>query len=220
MRGFFTNRVFPPYVNEAMLMVTEGVKPALIENAAADLGMPIGPLALTDETTLKLGYDILMSTKQELGDAYVDNGGEEFLDLMVNKLGRSGRRFGKGFYDYDDSGKRLDLWKGMAEHYPLRDDQPGVEEVKQRLLYIQLIATAECYDEDVVSDPQSADLGAIFGWGFAPYTGGPMSYIDTVGLDTFVRTTDGLAQKYGERFNPPQSFRDMADKGETLYKAA
>ena len=96
VRGFFTNRVFPPYVNEAMLMVTEGVKPALIENAAADLGMPIGPLALTDETTLKLGYDILMSTKQELGDAYVDNGGEEFLDLMVNKLGRSGRRFRQG----------------------------------------------------------------------------------------------------------------------------
>ena len=220
VRGFFTNRVFPPYVNEAMLMVTEGVKSALIENAASDLGMPIGPLALTDETTLKLGYDILMSTKQELGDDYVDNGAEEFLDLMVNKLGRSGRRFGKGFYDYDESGKRLGLWKGMTDHYPLQDDQPSVEEVKQRLLYIQLIATAQCYDENVVRDPQSADLGAIFGWGFAPYTGGPMSYIDTVGLDTFVRTTDGLAQKYGQRFNPPQSFRDMADKGETLYKAA
>ncbi|WP_164117410.1 3-hydroxyacyl-CoA dehydrogenase NAD-binding domain-containing protein [Sphingorhabdus sp. Alg239-R122] len=220
VRGFFTNRVFPPYVNEAMLMVTEGVKPALIENAALHLGMPIGPLALTDETTLKLGYDILQSTKAALGDAYVDNGGEAFLDLMVNKLGRSGRRFGKGFYNYDDKGNRLDLWKGMEEHYPLLEDQPSVEEVKERLLYIQLIATAECYDEEVVSDPQSADLGAIFGWGFAPYTGGPISYIDTVGVDSFVRTADSLAQRHGERFSPPRSFRDMADKGETFYKAA
>ncbi len=220
VRGFFTNRVFPPYVNEAMLMVTEGIKPALIENAALHLGMPIGPLALTDETTLKLGYDIMQSTKEALGDAYVDNGGEAFLDLMVNQLGRSGRRFGKGFYDYDDNGNRLDLWKGMEEHYPLLEDQPSVEEVKERLLYIQLIATAECYDEEVVSDPQSADLGAIFGWGFAPYTGGPISYIDTVGVDSFVRTADSLAQRHGERFSPPQSFRDMADKGETFYKAA
>ncbi len=220
VRGFFTNRVFPPYVNEAMLMVTEGIKPALIENAALHLGMPIGPLALTDETTLKLGYDIMQSTKAALGDAYVDNGGEAFLDLMVNKLGRSGRRFGKGFYDYDDNGNRLDLWKGMEEHYPLLEEQPSVEEVKERLLYIQLIATAECYDEEVVSDPQSADLGAIFGWGFAPYTGGPISYIDTVGIGNFVRTADSLAQRHGERFNPPQSFRDMADKGETFYKAA
>ncbi|MCX7268832.1 MAG: 3-hydroxyacyl-CoA dehydrogenase, partial [Sphingomonadales bacterium] len=94
------------------------------------------------------------------------------------------------------------------------------EEVKQRLLYIQLIATAQCFEEDVVKDPQSADLGAIFGWGFAPYTGGPMSYIDTVGLENFVRTADNLAQRFGNRFAPPRSFREMADKGETLYKAA
>lgn len=220
VRGFFTNRVFPPYMNEAMLMVTEGVKTALIENAAKMLGMPIGPLALLDETTLQLGYDVMQSTKAALGDAYIPSGTEPFMEKMVLELGRKGRRFGAGFYDYDDKGERKGLWAGMADHYPVAQTQPSVDEIKQRLLYIQLIATAQCYEEGVVRDPQSADLGAIFGWGFAPYTGGPMSYIDTVGLEEFVRTADGLAQRFGVRFAPPRSFRDMAENGDTLYKVA
>ncbi|WOE75591.1 3-hydroxyacyl-CoA dehydrogenase NAD-binding domain-containing protein [Alterisphingorhabdus coralli] len=220
VRGFYTNRVFPPYAGEAMLMVGEGVSMALIENAAVQMGMPIGPLAVVDETTLKLGYDVMQSTKEELGDDYQPSGNEELFELMVNKLGRSGRRFGGGFYDYDDSGKKTGLWKGMTDHFPLAEQQPSVEEVKQRLMFIQLIATAQCFDEEVIKDPQSADLGAIFGWGFAPWTGGPMSHIDTMGVDNFVRIADNLAQKHGERFKPPMSFRDKADKGESFYKAA
>ncbi|MGB5078173.1 MAG: 3-hydroxyacyl-CoA dehydrogenase NAD-binding domain-containing protein [Sphingorhabdus sp.] len=220
VRGFFTNRVFPPYMAEAMRMVTEGVKPALIENAAKLLGMPIGPLALLDETTLQLGYDVMQSTKAAMGDAYVASGTEDFMEKMVVELGRKGRRFGSGFYDYDEKGERKGLWTGMADHYPLAQIQPSVEEIKERLLYIQLIATAQCYEEKVVADPQSADLGAIFGWGFAPYTGGPMSYIDTTGLGSFVRIADNLAQRFGSRFAPPASFREMADKGETLYRVA
>lgn len=220
VRGFYTNRVFPPYAGEAMLMISEGVSMALIENAAVHMGMPIGPLAVVDETTLKLGYDVMQSTKEELGDDYTPTGNEELFELMVNTLGRSGRRFGAGFYDYDESGNKKGLWKGMTEHFPLAEVQPSVEEVQQRLMFIQLIATAQCYHEEVVSDPQSADLGAIFGWGFAPWTGGPMSHIDTMGVDNFVRIADSLAQKHGERFKPPMSFRDKADKGETFYKAA
>jgi 3-hydroxyacyl-CoA dehydrogenase/enoyl-CoA hydratase/3-hydroxybutyryl-CoA epimerase len=220
VRGFYTNRVFPPYAGEAMLMISEGVSMALIENAAVHMGMPIGPLAVVDETTLKLGYDVMQSTKEELGDDYTPSGNEELFELMVNKLGRSGRRFGAGFYDYDDKGTKKGLWKGITEHFPLAEIQPSVEEVQQRLMFIQLIATAQCYHEEVVSDPQSADLGAIFGWGFAPWTGGPMSHIDTMGVDNFVRIADSLAQKHGERFKPPMSFRDKADKGETFYKAA
>ena len=220
VRGFYTNRVFPPYAGEAMLMIAEGVSMALIENAAVHMGMPIGPLAVVDETTLKLGYDVMQSTKEELGDDYTPSGNEELFELMVNKLGRSGRRFGAGFYDYDDKGTKKGLWKGITEHFPLAEIQPSVEEVQQRLMFIQLIATAQCYHEEVVSDPQSADLGAIFGWGFAPWTGGPMSHIDTMGVDNFVRIADSLAQKHGERFKPPMSFRDKADKGETFYKAA
>ena len=217
VRGFFTNQVFPPYVNEAVLMVTEGVSMALIENVAANLGLPIGPLAVTDDTTLKLGYDIMKSTQEEMGDKYVPSGTEDFMELMVNKLERAGRRFGAGFYNYAEGGKRLDLWKGMTDHYPLADEQPSPEEVSQRILYSLLAPSARTFAEGVVPDPQSADLGAIFGLGFPPYTGGPLSYIDTIGLDAYIATSDMLAQRHGARFSPPQSFRDMAKKGQTLY---
>jgi 3-hydroxyacyl-CoA dehydrogenase/enoyl-CoA hydratase/3-hydroxybutyryl-CoA epimerase len=139
------------------------------------------------------------------------------MDNMVNKWNRAGRRFGAGFYDYDENGKRLGLWKGMTDHYPLLDEQPSAEEVKERLMYAQLIPTAYCYEEGVVPDPQSADLGAIFGWGFPPWTGGPLSYIDTIGLDSFVATADMLAQRHGARFTPPQMFRVKAASGELIY---
>ncbi len=220
VRGFFTNQVFPPYIAEAIMMIMEGTSTALIENSALNMGLPIGPLGVQDETTLKLGYDVIQSTKKELGDAYKPSGTEEFYELMVQKLGRSGRRFGKGLYNYDESGKRLDLWKGVTDHYPLAENQPSQAEVQQRLMYAQLIPTARTFSEGVVSDPQSADLGAIFGWGFPAWTGGPMSYIDTIGIDTFVATADTLAQKHGERFKVPGLFRDMAEKGETLYGGA
>ncbi len=219
VRGFYTNRVFPPYAGEAMLMITEGVSMALIENAATAMGMPIGPLAVVDETTLQLGYDVMQSTKEEMGDDYKPSGTEGLFELMVKKIDRRGKRFGGGFYDYAEDGSKK-LWPGMTDHFPLAENQPSVEEVKERLMYIQLIATAQCYDEGVISDPQSADLGAIFGWGFAPWTGGPMSHIDTIGVENFVRTADALAQKHGERYKPPMSFREKADAGESFYKAA
>ena len=218
VRGFFTNQVFPPYINEAALMVTEGVSMALIENCAANLGLPIGPLAVSDDTTLKLGYDIMKSTQEDMGDKYVPTGAEEFIENMVTKWDRGGRRLGAGFYNYDENGKRLDLWKGMTKHYPLAEEQPSAEQVSQRLLYSLVAPSARTYAEGVVPNPQSADLGAIFGLGFPPYTGGPLSYIDTIGLDAYVATADMLAQRHGARFTPPQLLRDMAKKGETFYK--
>ena len=218
-RGFYTNRVVPPYLNEAMLMVKEGVKPALIENAAKSLGMPVGPLALVDETSLELGKRVMEATKKELGDSYKPTGVEDLLAVMVDKLGRLGRKSGGGFYDYPEGGKKS-LWPGVTDHFPEADEQPTLEEAKDRILYAQLIPAAHCFAEGIVPDPQSADLGAIFGWGFAPWTGGPMSYIDTVGLDEFVRKSESLAQKYGERFHPPARFREMASKKERLYQAA
>jgi 3-hydroxyacyl-CoA dehydrogenase / enoyl-CoA hydratase / 3-hydroxybutyryl-CoA epimerase len=218
-RGFYTNRVVPPYLNEAMLMVAEGIKPALIENAAKSLGMPVGPLALTDETSLELGLRIMNSTKKELGKDYKPSGVEDLLVKMVEDLGRKGRKSGGGFYEYPEGGKKH-LWKGLAEYFPVADEQPSLDEAKERLLYAQLIPAAQCYAEGIVHDPQSADLGAIFGWGFAPWTGGPMSHIDTIGLDSFVRKAESLAQKYGSRFNPPEKFRDMAKSGDKLYGKA
>ncbi|MHA7873317.1 MAG: 3-hydroxyacyl-CoA dehydrogenase family protein, partial [Hyphococcus sp.] len=218
-RGFYTNRVVPPYINESMLLVTEGVKPALIENAAKSLGMPVGPLALCDETSQELGLRIATATAKETGKDPSGDPVYELLKTFVEGLGRKGRKSGGGFYDYPEGGKKH-LWAGITEHYPLAEEQPTLEEVKERLLYAQLIPAAQCYAEGIVSDPQSADLGAIFGWGFAPWTGGPMSHIDTIGVDTFVRKAESLAQKYGPRFNPPDMFRDMAKAGDTLYKKA
>ncbi len=219
VRGFYTNRVVPPYLNEAMLMVKEGVKPALIENAAKSLGMPLGPLALIDETKLDLGLMLVRATKKELGDDYKSTGVEDLLETMVEGLGRSGRVSGGGFYEYPEGGKKH-LWPGLAEHFPVADEQPTMDEVKDRLLYAQLVPAAQCFADGIIDDPQSADLGAIFGWGFAPWTGGPMSHIDTIGAESFVRTAESLAQRYGERFHPPAKFREMASAGEKLYGKA
>ena len=219
IRGFYTNRVVPPYLNEALLMVKEGVKPALIENAAKHLGLPVGPLALVDETSLELGYMVMKSTQKELGDEYKPSGVEDLFEKMVVDLGRKGRKSGGGFYDYPEGGKKS-LWPGLVDHFPIADEQPSQEEVQDRLLYAQLIPASHCLADDIVHDPASADLGAIFGWGFPPYMGGPMSHIDTIGVDNFVRRADSLAQAYGERFHPPQKFRDMAEKNETVYKDA
>ena len=219
-RGFYTNRVVPPYCNEAMLLVTEGVNPALIDNCARILGMPVGPLALVDETSQELGLRISKATRAELGEEAVPRTAvDDLLELFVEKLGRKGRKSGGGFYEYPEGGKKH-LWQGLQEHYPLAENQPTQEEVIERLLYSQLVPAAQCFHDGVVFDPESADLGAIFGWGFAPWTGGPMSHIDTIGMEEFVRTAERLAQQHGSRFAPPPSFRDMADKGEKLYKAA
>ncbi len=160
------------------------------------------------------------ATKKELGKDYKPSGVEDLLAVMVDKLGRLGRKAGKGFYEYPADGGKKYLWAGVSEYFPTAKEQPTLEEAKERLLYAQLIPAAQCYADGIVSDPQSADLGAIFGWGFAPWTGGPMSHIDTIGLEAFVRKAESLAQKYGARFAPPQKFRDMAAKKETLYKAA
>ncbi|MEE9329544.1 MAG: 3-hydroxyacyl-CoA dehydrogenase NAD-binding domain-containing protein [Parvularculaceae bacterium] len=216
-RGFYCNSVVMPYLNEAMLMVKEGINPALIDNVALDMGMPVGPLALGDETSQELGLRIMRSAQQELGDKYQPSGLEDFLEHWVETLGRKGRKAGGGFYEYPEGGKKH-LWKDLAKHVPLAKDQPSAEEVKDRLMFIQLAAVAKCFDNKIVHDPQSADLGAIFGWGFAPWTGGPISHIDTMGVENFVAKADALAQQYGERFAPPAGFRDRA--GKKFYQAA
>ncbi len=214
-RGFYCNSVVMPYLNEASRMVAEGINPALIENCALDMGMPVGPLALTDETSQELGLRIMRSAQEELGDKYQPTGVEDLMEKFVEELGRKGRKSGGGYYDYPEGGKKA-LWPELSKHFPLAADQPTPEEVTDRLMFIQLASVAKCFDNDIVHDPQSADLGAIFGWGFAPWTGGPMSHIDTMGVDNYVAKADALAQKYGERFAPPASFRDK--KG--FYEAA
>lgn len=217
-RGFYTSRCFGTYVQEGAELVGEGVNPALIENAGKQLGMPVGPLAVSDEVSIELGHKVMIAARKELGDAYVPQRSDDIMTRMV-ELGRLGRKNGKGWYDYPEGGKKH-LWTGIGEEFPRAALQPDVDTVKERLLYRQLIECARCFEEGVLETPEDGDIGAIFGWGFAPYTGGPFSYMDTVGLAHIVATLDKLAGEYGERFAPTQQLRDMAASSATFYKGA
>jgi len=217
-RGFYTSRCFGTYVGEGIAMLGEGVPPAMIENAGKMTGMPMAPLALNDEVALDLAYKVREQTKKDLGDKYVPGPADQLLEEMVVKLGRVGKKAGKGFYDYPADGKKK-LWPGLAELVgkSLDPETLDVQELKNRFLYIQALEAARCFEEGVVTDVRDADVGAILGWGYAPWSGGPLSLIDMVGTKEFVETCDKLAQKYGERFKPNKLLRDMAEKGDTFY---
>ncbi len=214
-RGFYTSRCFATYVQEGTLMLAQGINPALIENVGKQLGMPVGPLAVSDEVSIELGDKVTKATKAALGDTYKGTAADDVAAHMV-ALGRLGRKNGKGYYDYPADGGKKTLWPGLASEYPVAAAQPSPEEVRERLLYRQLVECARCFAEGVLVTPQDGDLGAIFGWGFAPYTGGPFSAIDTIGAAEVVERLDRLAAEQGERFASPQQLRDMAALGETL----
>ncbi|PWE18963.1 3-hydroxyacyl-CoA dehydrogenase [Marinicauda salina] len=216
-RGFYANRCVMRYIEQGMYMLTEGVKPALIENGARLAGMPVGPLSLQDEVAIDLGYKVLQQTKKDLGDDFEETPNSVVIEKMY-ELGRYGRKNKKGFYVYTDEGKHL--WDELDQFAPngaLLEDQPSVDEIKDRILYAQAIEAARTMEEDIVSDPREADVGSILGWGFAPYTGGVLSFIDTVGTKDFVERADALKAKYGQPFEVPQLLRDMAKKDETFY---
>ena len=219
-RGFYTSRVFSTYVSEGIAMLAEGVNPALIDNAGKMAGMPVGPLALADEVSLDLMHKVSTQTKKDLGDKYVSSPRDGVVAKMVEELDRVGKREGKGFYDYPEGGKKH-LWKELSDHFPQlpEDQQPDVEEVIKRLMYIQSVETARCMEENVVTTPADADVGSILGWGFAPSKGGAISQIHSLGIDNFITECDRMAQSYGARFTPPKMLRDMAAKGEQFYAA-
>jgi 3-hydroxyacyl-CoA dehydrogenase / enoyl-CoA hydratase / 3-hydroxybutyryl-CoA epimerase len=215
-RGFYTSRVFGTYTREGMMMLAEGVGPALIENVGKMTGMPMAPLALADEVALDLIYKIGKQTRADLGDAYRATPLDGLIEKLVVELGRLGKKAGKGFYEYPQDGKKR-LWPGLADLVPHAAEQPDPQELRKRFLYVQALETARCYEENVVTDPADADIGAILGWGFAPWTGGPLSMIDTIGVADFVKECDRLAQAHGERFTPNTLLRRMAETGETFY---
>ncbi len=215
-RGFYTSRVFGVFTREGMHLLSEGVKPALIENVAKQAGMPVGPLAVTDEVTLELGYHVYQQTRKDLGDAYVDSAADSVLIKMVEDLDRRGKRFGQGFYDYPEDGKKY-LWPGLAEAFPVAVEQPDRDEIEKRLLFAQAIDSVRCLEEGVLMAPEDGDIGSIFGWGFPPYTGGTFSYIDGIGVQAFVAEADRLAAAYGDRFVVPASLRSMAEEGRSFF---
>jgi 3-hydroxyacyl-CoA dehydrogenase / enoyl-CoA hydratase / 3-hydroxybutyryl-CoA epimerase len=218
-RGFYTSRVFGTYVQEGLAMLAEGVAPALIENAGRMSGMPVGPLALSDEVSLDLMHKVAKQTRADLGNKFVERPGGPVVNLMVEQLGRIGKKAGKGFYEYPADGKKR-LWPGLAEQFKPAAEQPDVAELKRRFLYVQSLEAVRCMDEKVVTDPRDADVGSILGWGFAPFTGGLISLIDGIGAAKFVAECKALARKHGPRFNPPKSLVEMAKNGGRYYATA
>jgi len=217
-RGFYTSRCFGTYVQEGLSLLSEGVTPALIENVGKMVGMPVGPLAVNDEVGLDLSYKVAQQTKKDLGDAYKGSPAEKVIETMVGG-DRLGRKNGKGFYVYPEGGKKY-LWPDLAKTFGSTETQPTPDAVKERLIFRQLVECARCFEEGVLETPEDGDLGAIFGWGFAPHTGGPFSHMDTLGLVNVVATLDRLAAAHGDRFAPPQLLRDMAAAGDTFYGRA
>lgn len=219
-RFFYANRCIIPYINEGVMMVAEGIRPALIENAARQLGMPLGPLQLNDETSIDLGVKIAKATRAAMGDAYPEAAAK--ADQVLFKLfeeGRLGRKAQAGYYSYDAKGKRAGLWEGLETNWPPCADQPGVEEVKNRLAMVQILEAVRAHEANVLTDVREGDVAAILGWGFAPWSGGPFSWVDMMGAAQVVEICESLAKTHGDRFTPPQLLRDMAVKDGAFYAA-
>ena len=214
-RFFYANRCILPYVNEGVRMVQEGVAPALIENAAKLVGMPLGPLQLTDETSIDLGAKIARATKAGDPEGY-DDATDELIFWMEGE-GRLGRKAGAGFYAYDNAGKRLGLWEGLGDRYPMADTQPELVEVQHRLLFAQVLEAVRALEEGVLTDIREGDVGAILGWGFAPWSGGPFSWLDILGAEYAAARCDDLTATHGPRFTCPPLLREMAEKGQSFY---
>lgn len=200
-RGFFTSRVFGTFVMEGAAMLEEGIPAPLVEHAAEAAGMPVGPLAVIDETSLSLSVHVMEQTRADFaaeGRAYVPSAGEALVERMVKDFQRAGRAAGGGFYEYPP-GDAKRLWPGLAQF-----EKPGVEvdfeSLKQRFLYRQSIETARCLSEGVLGSVHEANIGSIFGIGFPAWTGGALQFVASEGLDNFLRRADALAARHGERF--------------------
>ena len=221
-RGFYTSRVIGTMVNEGLAMLAEGVHPMSIERAATQDGYPVGPLQLSDELNMELMAKIATATREAAERDGVDHRphpGSLVVDRML-ELGRPSRLKGAGFYEYDEAGRRTGLWAGLAEAFPLAEEQVPFQDVKERLMFIEAIETAKCFEEGVVESAAAANIGSIMGIGFPPMTGGAAQFMQgyesasgEIGLDAFVARADELAERYGDRFRPSAYLRELAASG-------
>lgn len=224
-RGFFTSRVIGHYINEGLGMLAEGVSPVSIDRAATQSGFPTGPIQISDELNLELMKKIRVASQkavEEQGGTWVTTASEGVIDTMI-ELGRTSRLVGKGFFDYDENGKRAALWPGLAEHFPVAAEQPDFQDLKDRLVFVMSLDTVRCLEEGVLRTVADANIGSIFGIGFPPLLGGALQYINgyevsdgRIGVEAFTERAQELAAKYGERFEPPALLLDKAKNGETF----
>ena len=211
--GFFTSRCVSSYLNEGIAMLREGVAAALIENCGRHAGMPVGPLSLADEIGIDVMYKVRVQEGRDRGHT-----GPEFpvVECLHDEFGRRGRKSGGGFYDYPADAPKS-LWSRLAELFPPRAEQPDPTALRRRFLHIQALEAARCFDEGVIDDPRQADLGSILGWGFAKHTGGVCSYLDSVGIARFVKDCATMAERYGQRYAPPEFLLAMAREDRRFY---
>lgn len=216
-RGFFTTRVIGTYVNEGLGMLAEGLSAASIEMAAAKAGFPIGTLAISDELNLQTMRNIRLATEAALkaeGKELEKGSTDGVIDRMIDEFDRAGKLAGKGFYDYPQGGKKA-LWSGLVEAFGSGSKEIPFDDMQERFLFVQSLETVRCMDEGVIESIADANIGSIMGIGFPPWTGGVVQYINSYGLREFVTRAQALAAKYGERFTPPVSLIEKAEKGET-----
>ncbi len=215
---FYTSRVFDTYFREGLEMVVDGLAPAMIDQVGRMSGMPRGPLELVDDVAIDLVDRIARQRRVLLGAAADRRRSDDVIDALMSE-GRLGRKTGKGLYDYPAAGPKR-LWAGLADRWPVRhpNSSPAlVAELRRRFLHRQAVEAARCLEQGVLDDPRHADVGAILGWGFPKWTGGPLSYIEQIGVARFVDECDALAAVHGRRFEPPDQLRAMARQGALFY---
>jgi 3-hydroxyacyl-CoA dehydrogenase/enoyl-CoA hydratase/3-hydroxybutyryl-CoA epimerase len=220
-RGFFTSRVFGTFVMEGAAMVGEGIPAAVVEQAGIQAGMPVGPLAVLDETALSLSVHVLDQTRADLraeGNTYIAAPGELLVERMVKEFDRNGRAAGAGFYDYPaEKGAKKSLWPKLKELFEKPDAAWEMQDLKDRLLYRQSVETARCLSEGVLTTVHDANIGSIFGIGFPAWTGGAMQFIYGTGIDAFFDRAEVLASKYGPGFVMSSQVKDAVRKHEPKY---
>ena len=213
-RGFYTSRCFATYPMEGMTLLAEGQHPRSIEMAGLQAGMAVGPLTVQDEVSLSLSLHVLEQTRKDLaaeGKPATEHPGTAVVEKMCKDLDRPGKKVGKGFYDYPAGGQKA-LWPGLAKAFPLAEPLPQ-QDLMDRLMFAQANEAAKCYADKVVESVADTNIGSIFGWGFAPFQGGALQYINAYGVDNFVKRSKELAKKYGERFKPAPILVKMAKEG-------
>ncbi|HET6357264.1 3-hydroxyacyl-CoA dehydrogenase NAD-binding domain-containing protein [Streptomyces sp.] len=223
-RGFFTSRVIGQFINEGVAMVGEGVNPVSIEQAAAQAGYPAKVLSLMDELTLTLPRKIRNETRravEETGGTWAGHPADAVIDRMVDEFARTGRSGGAGFYEYGEDGKRAGLWPGLREHFAKPDVDVPFTDMKERMLFSEALDSVRCLEENVLTSVADANIGSIMGIGFPAWTGGVLQYINGYegGLPGFVARARELAERYGERFEPPALLVEKAERGEVFTDA-
>ena len=216
-RGFYANRCIIPYINEGLLMIKEGILPQIIENAALQLGMPLGPLQLIDEVSIELAINIANQTKKALG---TNNLMEEIAIVLsiMEKAKRLGRKSNAGFYNYNEKGKREGFWEGLKNNFEILNDQPEINLIKDRLALIQCLEATRALESEVLLDIREGDVGAILGWGCIPWAGGPFSWMDLKGAPWVYKKCKELSIKYGDRFSAGDLIKKLATENLTFYE--